>query len=741
MQTRPQQVARAIGDLRIRQVEQGIEGFARCVSLRELPGEAAGTDAAFQPSPDVEEAPARAAHHVFLAEAGEGGERLEGPVGDLVGLALRRLASMTGGELVLQIAEQAPGIDREPLADDGGCTPGLAYRGRGRAVVVEAVEGRIGLCRRALAAAALRRAPGHQQVRQPADGAAAAGDRVGIDQPAEQRAHKPQRRLAALQIAPEPEQVVGRPARQGPGDAADADPVRRRQQGDLLDRRIGRHPDVAGANAVAQADGAGIGLVGDPAEAAGHHLPAVRRCCGEDPQRHRVRLEPAVLEDRHRRELDDFLPDIVHAARRDALAQGLAFGGGQLSGQHRAGIEAAAGAAEGGGDAHLVEPRQHGVALARLAAPPGRDVRQDQVLAGDLARDRRQEAHQRPRLDDAGAEAVGDMDIALAHRLDQAGDAESGLRVQFERVGEVAVDAPPDHVGALEAGDGAHMHPALAHQEVAALDQQEAEIAGKIGLLEVALVERSRGQQADARLDPLGARHQPGPEALEEGRQPLDVHAAEHVREGARQRQPVLQRVAGARGSLGTILQHPPPPVRPAAEIGGVELQRAATGRAVQRAQIVGAAADDRGRQQVLRHDLARPVDVVEQGRQQLRALGDTGGDRLPLGAGYEQGDVAERPGALARARVALVDVAVDPVRHAGVVDMPVGEAEALQQLVLRQRAPFLQEGLPMRPDGACCIDAFVIGAGQGSITGEQRLAPLRLGASGPDTALHSQTS
>ena len=63
------------------------------------------------------------------------------------------------------------------------------------------------------------------------------------------------------------------------------------------------------------------------------------------------------------------------------------------------------------------------------------------------------------------------------------------LRVEFERIGEIAVDAPPDHVGALEAGDGAHMDLAVAHGEVAAFDQNEAEIAGEIGLFEIGFAE------------------------------------------------------------------------------------------------------------------------------------------------------------------------------------------------------------------------------------------------------------
>ena len=147
-------------------------------------------------------------------------------------------------------------------------------------------------------------------------------------------------------------------------------------------------------------------------------------------------------------------------------------------------------------------------ALAWLAAPPGRDVRQDQLLAEDLPRQPRHEAHQRPRLDHAGAEPVGDDDVLAPDSLDQPGHAQRRGGVELERVGEIAVDAPPDDVRTLEAGDGAHMHQPVAHDEVAALDQQEAEIAGEIGLLEIALVHLARRQQADARLRALCHRRQ-----------------------------------------------------------------------------------------------------------------------------------------------------------------------------------------------------------------------------------------
>ena len=74
----------------------------------------------------------------------------------------------------------------------------------------------------------------------------------------------------------------------------------------------------------------------------------------------------------------------------------------------------------------------------------------------------------------------------------------------------------------------------VAHRQVAALDQQEAEIAGKIGLFEIGLVIGAGRQQADARIGMRGRGDQAVAERLEERREPADVHIAIERREGAR---------------------------------------------------------------------------------------------------------------------------------------------------------------------------------------------------------------
>ena len=205
----------------------------------------------------------------------------------------------------------------------------------------------------------------------------------------------------------------------------------------------------------------------------------------------------------------------------------------------------------------------------------------------------------RARLDHAGAERIGDHDGAVAHRLHQPGHAEARTRVQLERIGEVGIEPAQQHFGALEAGHGADEDAVVAHRQVLAFDQQEAEIAREIGVLEIGLVHRSRREHADAGIVLAVERGQLRLERLEERREPLDLERAIDVGHGAREREAVLQRVAGARRRLRAVAEHPPAPVGRAADVDGVEPQMRAAGRrdADQRPQEFRIAGDDRGRQ------------------------------------------------------------------------------------------------------------------------------------------------
>ena len=100
-----------------------------------------------------------------------------------------------------------------------------------------------------------------------------------------------------------------------------------------------------------------------------------------------------------------------------------------------------------------------------------------------------------------------------------------------------------------------------------------------------------------------------------------------------------------------------------------------------------------------------------------------------------------ERPGPLADAWIALVDIAMDAVGHAGIADMPVGQPEALRQLRRRERAPGREKRLPMRAHLAVSVDELIEDAGQRAIAGKQRGAPLGPAASRSGATLHRHAS
>ena len=209
-------------------------------------------------------------------------------------------------------------------------------------------------------------------------------------------------------------------------------------------------------------------------------------------------------------------------------------------------------------DHQVVEPLHDVVAHGGIAEPPGRDIRQRQLAAEHGRRERRQEAQHGARLDHAGAERVGHHHGAVADRLHETGHAEPRAGVQLQRIGEIGIETAQQHLGALQAGHGADEDAVVAHRQVLALDQQEAEIAREIGVLEIGFVQRPGRQHADRRIVAAAERRQIRLQRLEERRDALDLQLPIDVGHGARQREPVLQRVARARRRLRAVAEHPP---------------------------------------------------------------------------------------------------------------------------------------------------------------------------------------
>ncbi len=236
-------------------------------------------------------------------------------------------------------------------------------------------------------------------------------------------------------------------------------------------------------------------------------------------------------------------------------------------------------AGERGGDHHVVEPSRM---PARNAGSPSHQVAMLGIARSrpcSASAERRQEREHPARLGHAGAEAVRQHDLALAHRLHQPGHAEPRARIELQRIAEVGIEAAQQHLGALEAGHRADEDAVVACRQILALDQQEAEIAGEIGVLEISLVHRPGRQHADPGIVLPVEAVKLGLQGLEERRVAAHPQVAIDVRNPVREREPVFQRIAGARRRLGAVAQHPPAAIGAARDIDGVEAQMRAAGR------------------------------------------------------------------------------------------------------------------------------------------------------------------
>ena len=99
-------------------------------------------------------------------------------------------------------------------------------------------------------------------------------------------------------------------------------------------------------------------------------------------------------------------------------------------------------------DHHAIEMLHHLPPRLLLPAPPRRHRRHPQLFAEHLAAEARQERHQCRRFHQAAAEAVGDVDVAGARGLHQAGHAQQRVAAQLQRIAEarrpaVAGSRPP----------------------------------------------------------------------------------------------------------------------------------------------------------------------------------------------------------------------------------------------------------------------------------------------------------
>ena len=203
---------------------------------------------------------------------------------------------------------------------------------------------------------------------------------------------------------------------------------------------------------------------------------------------------------------------------------------------------------------------EHVIKRLFLAAPPGGDGRHFQILAQQETAESGKERGVSGRFRQARSQGIGDGDIARAHRLHQRGHTQHGIAAQFQRIAKLVILAADDDIHRKQAAERFQEDAIVAHREIAAFHQRVAEVARQERVFEIGLVIRTGRQQHDARIFAIGGHQalQGVAIGLEEVGEPPDMGRAENIGQHARGDQTVLERVAGAGGSLRAIGQHPP---------------------------------------------------------------------------------------------------------------------------------------------------------------------------------------
>ena len=433
----------------------------------------------------------------------------------------------------------------------------------------------------------------------------------------------------------------------------------------------------------------------DPGEASRHHAVAVARGDREDAQADRAGRQLARVSriiDRRLGELHQFLGEPVGRVASQGLGQRPGLRGIEIGAENRRRLAASIDRLEH----QLVHARQRVGKRRRFAEPPGRDRGHPQRLAEQAFAQTRQKAHQGARLEHAGADGVGDEDRAASCAIDQSGHTQGRIGAQLERITEIVVLTTQDGMHPAQAVDGLEPDLAIAHQQVMAFDQREAQIARQQRVLGIGLVVGARGEQ-HGQVGAVAVRGQT-PQRVAQGREkagdPLGVQIAKQTRKDARDDQPVFDRIACTRGRLGAIGDRPPLAVGGTGQIDRIRKERHAAGQlgAACSALKSAVAQHQRGGNAAVGQQGLRPVNIGQQRVHQAGALRDTGFDLRPLMGRDDHRQPVERPGSRLAFRVG-----VDVVGQAAVADLALDRSGALANPLGLGVSQQIDQGSPVR--------------------------------------------
>ena len=327
-------------------------------------------------------------------------------------------------------------------------------------------------------------------------------------------------------------------------------------------------------------------------------------------------------------------------------------------------------------DDQLVEVLEDVRELVGVARQIGRHIAEDRLLPQVIADDGRHIVVDDFVVGHAGADRVGQGDVAGAHSAEEARDAEDAVRAEGEGVEELIVDPAVDHVDRLAPPRGPQVDAVVDDEEVAPLDQLDPHLLGQEGVLEVGRVVDARREEHDGRTA-LAARGRARGEAAQVLDQlagvmvdRADAQLREPVGEDARHRRAVGEDVRDAAGGTEIVLQHEVAPLRVAHEVAADDVDVLVVRHVDPHdlAPEVASPDDQAARHHAVAQDFSLVVDIVDEAVQRLDALPQARFDQLPLRGRDEARDEVEGEDTLRPLLLVRVDGEGDALVEEGTV-------------------------------------------------------------------------
>ena len=302
--------------------------------------------------------------------------------------------------------------------------------------------------------------------------------------------------------------------------------------------------------------------------------------------------------------------------------------------------------------------------------------------------------------------------------MNSPGRAEHRIRPERQRVEIVVVDPAVDHVDAPQPAGCAHIDEAVPGQQVAALHQFDAHLAGQEHVLVEGRVVDPRGQQDDDGIG-VAARREFGKGLAEQPAvilNPAHAMAPEHVAEAGFHRLPVGQHVGHAGGHAQIVLQNQEAVMGPD-QVGSADRDICVVEHlhAAHRDPELRTAADQIGRDDPVGNYPARTVDIREEQVQRFEPLAQTAFEEIPFFGGDQPRDDIDRDDALLRAFLAI-----DGKSDALVQEGPLRALLHRGDLVPRRLAESLPQLAAMGARRAGGVEHFIIESGVRLVAGEQ---------------------